>query len=463
MSEPRQRRQLERPRVTSFAASDQRSGRLRVDSIKNVNEADTEGQLDLEERDRERRARTLRIARQRVEHLENEERRLEQQQRSFRFSAIGEQSAFAERSVSRINQLSQASEGRKSFNASPTTSTRDDPQEADIESVELGEDEIEDLKNARASAVVRRLGSALRGQFVGIKSSFRSGIIMLLVVAVFQGLLQLAWHWLFANVLAIHSGLDRAYSLVAPPMIWYVFMITLWTGLLCWVRNLPEDTLMEKIRQLFRLDEFEDIALRLQEGIDTYEDVSRQLLHAISSTGKVTAVGRRLAENLHTKRGDELSDAEKRERAVANVGDIVFELISQLRKDDPNPEANSPDAKKAALVREVSNLVRELKVWSEGDHRHLLTSPTAAPRAAPSPLTFVASPMPSPLACVIERPNSALVRPDGSPRDFVTAHGRRGTAPALISQSSMAAPDGSIAPSAAARGAAGARESRPLT
>ncbi|KOO27365.1 hypothetical protein Ctob_012787, partial [Chrysochromulina tobinii] len=258
----------------------------------------------------------------------------------------------------------------------------------------------------RPSEVMRNLGESLRHQFAGIKTSLRAGLTLFLVVSILLGLLQLAWHWINASVLSnISRALEidaemRAYWLVAPPMAWYVTMIVCFSLLLCQVRNLPEDALIKLLRQLLGLErragygvdsgdllaDFQEIATSLQDGLDSYDRMQFQMETTVATLGKFASVGRRLAENITANRQAELNDAEQREQLVASVAEVMFELINQMRTEEPSPigpvgdlfPPGSQESKKVAMVREVTRLVRELKQWSEGEPE----APTTAPGPA---------------------------------------------------------------------------------
>ena len=88
-----------------------------------------------------------------------------------------------------------------------------------------------------------------------------------------------------------------------------------------------------------------------------------QIDNAVSNLGKVAMVGRRLAENIHGNRQQQLEDPMERESLIASVAEVCFELMAQLRDDTPTP--TTPGTRKADMVHEVSLLVKELKTWSE--------------------------------------------------------------------------------------------------
>ena len=297
----------------------------------------------------------------------------------------------------RLERLSHASsrprkESTDSLPSQARVSTIASASYADSIKAQDSEGTEDSLPERRASAAMRRFGSLMRGQMTSFKTTFKAGLTIFLVVSIFQGLLQLAWHWLNASVLAHISGLMRAYWMVAPPMAWYMTMIVVFSMLLVQVRNLPEDALLRMLRQLLGLEsadgrstaegdilaDFQDVASGLQDGLDSYDRMRSQMESTVASLGKFAAVGRRLAENINANRQTELSDAEKREQAVASVAEVMFELVAQMRDDTPGAAEMAPSeyfapgseqGKKAEMVKEVSKLVRELKYWSEGDAR----------------------------------------------------------------------------------------------
>ena len=94
----------------------------------------------------------------------------------------------------------------------------------------------ESLPKLRASAVMRDAANTLRRKTDTFKATARAAISIFLILAILQGVLQVAFHWLLANIISHHTGLDRAYILVAPPMLWFTTMSIVWASILYWVR-----------------------------------------------------------------------------------------------------------------------------------------------------------------------------------------------------------------------------------
>ena len=168
------------------------------------------------------------------------------------------------------------------------------------------------------------------------------------------------------------------------------------TMLLIWVRHLPEDALLLMIRQAFGLEaregetdvlaSFHEVATSVQDKLDGYERMRLQVDHAVTNMGKVALVGRKLAENISGNHHSDLEDPTRREGLVDHLAGVCFEFLEQMKRDEPTP--TSPGSRKAAMVGELTNLVRELKTWSEEAqedecYRRSSTSPGRRPSTSP--------------------------------------------------------------------------------
>ena len=80
---------------------------------------------------------------------------------------------------------------------------------------------VDSLPKTRASAVLRGAADALRLKTETFKASAKMFLVTFLIAALVQGVLQISYHWILANVLSSHTGLHHSYFLVSPPMIWY--------------------------------------------------------------------------------------------------------------------------------------------------------------------------------------------------------------------------------------------------
>ena len=110
---------------------------------------------------------------------------------------------------------------------------------------------------------------------------------------------------------------------------------------LIWVRRLPEDALLQILRQAFGLEaregeddvlaSFHEVASNVQDKLDGYERMRLQVDHAVTNMGKVALVGRRLAENISGNHQDELDDPQHREGMVNHVAEVCFEFLEQVR------------------------------------------------------------------------------------------------------------------------------------
>jgi hypothetical protein len=303
-------------------------------------------------------------------------RRQRQAQRMSRLSQQHERTSTREASFSRASRFSRAYY-RSRYQTSQSSMAEDSGTEYDSTRAHRhsGSD-AGSLPARRASHLVRRFGSVLRGQMQGIKTSTKSGITLLLVIAIFQGTLQLAWHWLLANILALSTTYERAYALVIPPMIWYVTMIIVWSVMLVRTMRLPEDALLSVLRELLGIEttaqdtgdilaDFEHVASGMQDAMDGVERMKLQVESTIANMGSMGAVARRLAENVNANRRGELNDTARREEIVATVAEVCFEFMAQLKHGAPSP--GTPGGADAALAREVARLIHELKHWSTGD------------------------------------------------------------------------------------------------
>ena len=181
----------------------------------------------------------------------------------------------------------------------------------------------------RVSRVMRHMKTNLRRQMDGLQSSIKVLMTAVLVITIVQGILQGGWHIQLANVLAVHTNLNRAYNLVTFPTIWYAILLVVSISSLCYVRHLDDQALLRGLRRLLGmqvdedgnaedeiLDDFKVILDGLNEKLDLIGSQSQKVQNVVSSFSGFAENAKRLAERMLENRSDEFRDEAARQSLV---------------------------------------------------------------------------------------------------------------------------------------------------
>ena len=248
-------------------------------------------------------------------------------------------------------------------------------------------------RERRVSRVMRHIKTSLRSQVDSLNTSLKALITAALGISMLQGILQTAWHAQFANVLAGHTGLLRAYNLIIPPAIWHGIIFVTCIITLCYVRSLNDQALLRGLRRLIGLaplddddenpedailDDFKSIIDGLNEKLDLIGSQGQKMQNLVSSFSGFADNARRLAERLMENRHEQFEDEEMRKSLVSNLSEVCYEFFSQLKDGTPKQifeqqefaskveaeVAREANLKKVEMVKEVNRLILNLKHWS---------------------------------------------------------------------------------------------------
>ena len=274
----------------------------------------------------------------------------------------------------------------------------------------------------RVSRVMRHVKTTLRGQAESFNASMKMLVTVSLCISMFSGVLQMAWHVQLANVIAEHTGLHRAYNLIASPCIWYLTILITCLFLLCSVRRLDDQALLRGLRRLIGLqvsedgeedaedailDDFKSIVDGLNTKLDLISAQGQKVQNVVSSLSSVAENAKRLAERLTENRSEQFENEERRASLVSNVSDVLYELFTQLKENRPQQvfEPDTYDTREAAMVELEANLskvemVKEVKgrsaqagatTCTHTRARHRLHTPPPEPSLPSTPSHLVRS------------------------------------------------------------------------
>ena len=241
-------------------------------------------------------------------------------------------------------------------------------------------------KERKVEMGLKAFGDALRNPMKSLKKTLLVSMIILSVFIFCHALLSLPWHWVHAELWYDQGG-PRAY--LAHYLIWTQALWEAALLILCFVGikytlKIDEEALLHAVRRIIGVETeegedalagFRDLGEKLATGLDSYDQLRKQLEQIAVSGNQLAGNANKFVENLRRNKGydgeaafevvagDGFDDSEeKKESMINDVREAIYEVWSSLAHEPGHHYRVQP--KNVELVKQVRGLVRDLKQWS---------------------------------------------------------------------------------------------------
>ena len=241
-------------------------------------------------------------------------------------------------------------------------------------------------KERKVEMGLKAFGDALRNPMKSLKKTLLVSMIILSVFIFCHALLSLPWHWVHAELWYDQGG-PRAY--LAHYLIWTQALWEAALLILCFVGikytlKIDEEALLHAVRRIIGVETeegedalagFRDLGEKLATGLDSYDQLRKQLEQIAVSGNQLAGNANKFVENLRRNKGYDGEEAfevvagdgfddseEKKESMINDVREAIYEVWSSLAHEPGHHYRVQP--KNVELVKQVRGLVRELKQWS---------------------------------------------------------------------------------------------------
>jgi hypothetical protein len=241
-------------------------------------------------------------------------------------------------------------------------------------------------KERKVEMGLKAFGDALRNPMKSLKKTLLVSMIILSVFIFCHALLSLPWHWVHAELWYDQGG-PRAY--LAHYLIWTQALWEAALLILCFVGikytlKIDEEALLHAVRRIIGVETeegedalagFRDLGEKLATGLDSYDQLRKQLEQIAVSGNQLAGNANKFVENLRRNKGYDGEEAfevvagdgfddseEKKESMINDVREAIYEVWSSLAHEPGHHYRVQP--KNVELVKQVRGLVRDLKQWS---------------------------------------------------------------------------------------------------